>query len=323
MRVSLTFLLGFFLIASCDAPVMPLPGTTGKAGELVVVMDDALWEAPLGDSVHAALTASVYGLPQPEPMFDAVHIRTEAFTKIFQTHRNILMMNVVAGQSPSIEVRTDVWATPQLVIEAMAPDAEELMRLFEVNRDRITAHFLKKEEERNRESYRKQPMHDAVDALQTHMHVNLPIPKGFKVISQKDDFVWVRYDTKDINQSILVYSEPYTRQNTFTEEGMIAVMDAFCKVNVPGSVDGSFMKTFLEYPPRFAETTVSDVYASELRGLWNVEGDIMGGPFICYAFLDEPRNRVVYLHGFVFAPGKDKRNLMVQLRSILKGAQLL
>lgn len=316
-------IIPIILFAACEEPVMPLPGTTGKAGELVIVMDDVHWNSATGDTVHAVLTESVYGLPQPEPLFDAVHIRSEAFTRIFQTHRNILICNIGSGHRPSIEVRADVWSTPQLVIEITAPDAVEFMRIFNTNRASITGHFSKKEEERNRNSYSKQTQREAVNALLETFGINMPVPKGFNVISRKDDFLWLRYDTKDINQSILVYTEPYTRQNTFTKEGMIEVMDLVCRQHVPGAVAGSYMKTFPEYPPVMRETALADVYATELRGLWNVEGDIMGGPFICYAMLDEPRNRVIYLHGFVFAPAVNKRNLMVQLRSILKGVEVL
>jgi len=316
-------LLPILVLAACERPVMPLPGTTGKAGELVIVMDDVHWDSATGDTVHAVLTESVYGLPQPEPLFDAVHIRSEAFTKIFQTHRNVLICNIGSGHRPSIEVRSDVWSSPQLVIEITAPDATEFMQIFNSNRTRITDHFSKKEEERNRSSYSKQPQQEAVNALLETFGINMPVPKGFMVISRKEDFLWLRYDTKDINQSILVYTEPYARQNTFTREGMIEVMDLICRQHVPGAVLGSYMKTFLEYPPVMRETTLADVYATELRGLWHVEGDIMGGPFVCYAMLDEERNRVIYLHGFVFAPAVDKRNLMVQLRSILKGVEVL
>ncbi|MCF8256478.1 MAG: DUF4837 family protein [Flavobacteriales bacterium] len=311
------------VLFACETPVMPLPGTTGKAGELVVVMDDLLWESAIGDTVYAALTEPVYGLPQPEPLFDAVHIRSDAFTKIFQTHRNILICNIGSGFKPAVEVRADVWASPQLVIEITAKDTAEFVRIFKANRLRIAEYFSKKEEERNLNSYRKQPDHDVANALLETFGINMPVPKGFSVISRKENFLWLRHDTKDINQSILVYSEPYTRPNTFSKEGMMTVMDSVCRQSVPGSVPGSFMKTFREYPPAIAETSVANIYASELRGIWNVEGDIMGGPFICYVLLDEPNGRVIYLHGFVFAPAVDKRNLMVQLRSILKGVELL
>ena len=320
---NLAFLLLGIFVAACEAPVMPLPGTTGKAGELIVVMPDAYWNTYVGDTVFKTLTEPIYGLPQPEPMFDAVHIKSEAFTKIFQTHRNVLIINIDEAKKASIEVKNDVWSSPQIVIEITAPDTSDLLKIFFTNASGIRGHFLQKEEERNRASYGTQLQTDVASEIESVFGLKLPIPKGFNVVSKDSNFVWVRYDTKDVNQSILIYSEPYKRQNTFTKEGMIEVIDLFGKNHVPGALPNSHMKTFMEYPPRMKETSLAGLYATELRGLWNVEGDIMGGPFVCYAFLDEPRKRVIYLHGFVFAPAKDKRNLMWQLQSILKGAAVL
>lgn len=315
-------LLGFLLIfQACEAPVMPLPGTTGRAGELVIVMDNAYWDAAAGDTVYKTLTEAVYGLPQPEPRFDAVHIHSQAFTKIFQTHRNILIANIGKQFTPSIEVKIDVWSTPQIVVEISAKDADEFLRIFFANKVGISNYFTSKEEDRNRTSYKTQLDTDVAKGLSKAFGLKLPIPKGFSIASQDTNFMWIRYNTADVNQSILVYSEPYTRQNTFTKKGMIEVMDLFLQNHVPGALPNSYMQTFLEYPPQFSETSIGKIYATELRGLWRVEGDIMGGPFVCYALLDEPNKRVIYLHGFVFAPAKEKRNLMVQLQAILKGLE--
>jgi hypothetical protein len=323
MRVPFIILLVVMTFAACEQPVMPLPGTTGKAGEVVVVMDDMYSDGPGADSLKAALTESVYGLPQPESHFDVVQIRTEAFTKIFRSHRNVVIATIQQGLNANVEVRADVWSTPQIVIEITAPDEAAFIDIFSKNKQRILAQLSKKEEERNRDSYSQQPQREAIAALESDFQVRMPIPKGFSIISRKENFIWLRYDTKDINQSIIVYTEPYQRQNTFTKIGMVEMIDRTCREHVPGSVQGSFMKTFTEYPPRFNETMIAGRYATELLGLWHVEGDIMGGPFVCYSFLDEERQRVVHLHGFVFAPGVNKRNLMVQLRSIIKGAEVI
>jgi hypothetical protein len=81
------------------------------------------------------------------------------------------------------------------------------------------------------------------------------------------------------------------------------------------------MTTFREYPPKITETSLSDKYATKLIGLWNIEGALMGGPFVTYAFLNTEGNRVYYLHGFVFAPGKDKRNYLRQVEAIIRSAR--
>jgi hypothetical protein len=60
-------------------------------------------------------------------------------------------------------------------------------------------------------------------------------------------------------------------------------------------------------------------FVREMRGLWEVKVDFMGGPFISWSMVDEKRNRIVTAFGFVYAPKIDKRNQVRKLEGILKG----
>ena len=88
------------------------------------------------------------------------------------------------------------------------------------------------------------------------------------------------------------------------------------KLNMPGTFPGSYMATdtaWVTYNP----TTVNGKYCGVLRGLWHMKGDMMGGPFVSHARLDEKNNRVVVVEGFVFAPETDKRNFIRRIESAL------
>ena len=315
MRYFIPILLLVF--SACDAPQMPLPGITGKAGELVVVMDDANWKGLAGDTVFSLLTQDVYGLPQPEPMFNVVHIKSSAFTKIFQTHRNIVHATIGEGHAKSIQLKTDVWATPQVVVEISAPTEAAFIEIFAANATKIVGHILNKEEERILKSYNAQLNTEVTKAVEVKFGLKMTIPKGYNLVREEENFAWIRYETKDVTQSILVYSEPYSKQNTFTRDGMIEVMDRFSKLYILGPDEKTFMSTFMEYPPRIKETSISGKYATKLTGLWHIERALMGGPFVSYAFLDPTEKTVFYIHGFVFSPGKKKRNYLRQLDAIL------
>ena len=54
-----------------------------------------------------------------------------------------------------------------------------------------------------------------------------------------------------------------------------------------------------------------------MRGLWKLEKAFMGGPFISHTILDESRNRVVTVEGFVYAPRLDKRLYVREVEAIL------
>ena len=58
-------------------------------------------------------------------------------------------------------------------------------------------------------------------------------------------------------------------------------------------------------------------YTVEIRGLWRVEGDFMGGPFVSLSSLDLARNRVVTAEGFLYSPKYDKRDYLRQLEAVI------
>jgi hypothetical protein len=60
----------------------------------------------------------------------------------------------------------------------------------------------------------------------------------------------------------------------------------------------------------------------ELRGLWEMKNDAMGGPFISHSVVDEPHRRVLVTEVFAYAPGRAKRDIMGRLEAALKTMRL-
>ncbi len=56
---------------------------------------------------------------------------------------------------------------------------------------------------------------------------------------------------------------------------------------------------------------------AEMRGLWNVTGDFMGGPFVSYSTIDVRTNRVLTLDCYVYSPKLGKRNFLRSVEHIL------
>ena len=44
----------------------------------------------------------------------------------------------------------------------------------------------------------------------------------------------------------------------------------------------------------------------------------MGGPFVCYVYMDEKNDRLLVAEGFVFAPEEKKRAVIRQLEAALQ-----
>ena len=65
------------------------------------------------------------------------------------------------------------------------------------------------------------------------------------------------------------------------------------------------------------EINWSGKYAVEMRGLWKTNVLSMGGPFMGYALVDEKKGVFYYIEGFTYSPGKEQREIMRELETIL------
>ena len=102
---------------------------------------------------------------------------------------------------------------------------------------------------------------------------------------------------------------------------MLAKRDSVMKVNLPGERPGMYMKTDT-LCSAVKPIVVHNRYAMEARGLWYMENDCMGGPFVSHSRVDTETNRVVVVEGFVYAPEKMKRGLIRRLEGSLYTLQL-
>ena len=128
-----------------------------------------------------------------------------------------------------------------------------------------------------------------------------------------------------MRRDIVVYSYPYTDQNTFTLEYLNSKRDEVLSRVVTASVDGSYMGTeYKVMPPVLRSITVQeDEQASEIRGLWKIlDGEAMGGPYVSHTRLDQVNGRVVTAEAFLYAAGQKKRTALRQAEAILYTLQL-
>ena len=68
-----------------------LPNISGKAGEVIVVIDKGQWEGAVGTALRDSLACDCPFLPQREPLYTLVNVAPGGFTQMFQLHRNIII----------------------------------------------------------------------------------------------------------------------------------------------------------------------------------------------------------------------------------------
>jgi hypothetical protein len=304
-----------------------LPRSSGKSGNLLVVVDSFYWNNKTGEAIMQAFAKEQEGLPQREPLFDIIQLPQQHFAQIFKTNRNIILVEIKPNSKNKLTINSDVWAESQLVVTISAPTDEIAAQTIEKNAKALADYFNNKELERLNQRFNQKSNPKASGVLRTLFNLEMNLESYYRVAIEDSNFVWLRKDKTagehPINQGLMVYSYPYTSDSTFSVNSLVEKRNEFTKKYIKGAADSTFMQTYVEYLPKEKEISINGLYAKELRGLWLIKGDFMGGPFVNYTFVDEKRNRVICIDGYVFAPKFDKREFLRELEAFALGAKLL
>ncbi len=296
-----------------------LPNISGKAGEVIVVIDKGNWEGLVGNVLRDSLAKETPFLPQREPLFGLVNVPQNAFTNMFQIHRNIIVVNISnTVTEPGVVIRKDVWAAPQTVIYINAADSEGAARLIEENSALMTVTIEQAERDRiigNIKKYEELKLAPVV----TQMAGGSPhFPSGYKLKKRTSDFIWIEYAIQDVTQGILIYKYPVVEgEQMLSLESIIENSNEMLKNNVPGMFENTYMTTSTAARPGIEYKRYKGLEFAEVRGFWEVYNDYMGGPFVSHAFYSQDGQEVIVLQAFVYAPKYDKRQYLRQVESVI------
>jgi hypothetical protein len=295
-----------------------LPSVSGKAGEVVIVMKEKYKEGKIGKNFKKLFSQEVYGLPQSEPILNLFFFNHKAFTRILKLHRNIIMTQISPNiKQAKISFRKNVWAHPQIFISIVAPNEAEFEKLFNKNKDKLLRSFVVGERQRIINNYKKYEEKSLCKLIRDKQHISLSVPKGYAMRTDTSNFMWVSHETPQISQGLFIYSYNINDSIALNIKFLIHVRDSVLKQNVAGPLTNTYMITEQILPPEFKEFYLNGKYTAQVRGLWKVEKDFMGGPFISFSRFDMKRNRIVTVDGYVYAPKFDKRNYLRQVEGIL------
>jgi hypothetical protein len=310
-------LIGFSCTSGDKQPL--LPTVSGRPGDLAIVINKAEWDTKIGDEFRRIFEEPYQVLPQYEPIFDMIQVPYDAFSNVMKAQRNIIMVDLSPEYDESkIIVQKDIWAKPQIILDMRAKNDDSFVKLLNDNELKIVNLLEDMERKRLMDTYKKNLDGKILETLKREHHISLLVPKGYHIKIDAGDFVWIRQDVSTAILSVLIYQYNYTDTNTFTIEYLIRKRNEFAKKYVPGEIEGSYMTTEREFGPFFSEYKLrGKQYIAELRGLWKLEKGIsMGGPFVSITTLDEKRNKIITVEGFVFAAGQEKRNYLRQVEAI-------
>lgn len=321
MRYYKYFLIAIVIMVSAckDKSTGYKPNVGGKAGEMLVVMDDKIKTSPGGEELQELLSETYLGLPQEEPHFKMSVAPHRSFTNFMKTIRNIVVVTVASdAKENTVKYYLDRWAKPQAVVSITAKDTAALRQLVEADQLKILSFFNKAERDRYITSYKKYPSDELIKKVDSTFHVRLAVPNSLSNKKSTADFIWMNEAAEWGSQGMFVYEFPYVGEGTFSKEYLLNKRDSILNKNVPGPSEGSFMTTEHNFPVIYKKTEIGGNEVIELRGLWKVQNDLMGGPFLMQAHFDKKNNRVLITDGFVYSPEKpDKRDKIRQMEAIM------
>ncbi len=329
-----------------------LPSASGKPGDIIIMMDSLRWKGPLGDELRKTFKAEVPGLPREEPMFNLIHVHPRLGNTLLTQIRNLIFVFTLQPDSPGsrmlkdrmdeatlnriatdtsffIYTEVDEFARGQEVMYLFGPTEEQLIKKIRENRQNIQNFFNDLEKKRLVEKINTTTTTKGItEMLKRDYGFELRVPFGFKVADSQTDFVWLRQIDAYVDKDVFISWKPYESEYQFLPDSLIAWRNSITRRYIfedPENPNSYLVtETSIPYKPvKARQTTVNQMFAMELRGLWRTNNRTMGGPFIAYALASPQSGRIYYLEGFCFSPGKDQRETIRELEAILSTFRLV
>ena len=280
-----------------------LPKSTGMPYEVVL-------EGDTDSIVTKMLTEDVTGLPQPEPLCRLIQVKKGKTRGNYLLVRTRIVVNI-GERDFSVTLHHDENAAPQNIIRITAQSAQQLRE--RLNGEKLR-HIVDEVELKHladiiscNPSKQNREMQDEIKKM---FGIDMKIPAAMNASKKAKDFIWISNNASSGMQNLLVMkvkSEERRAGKVKSEERRMknsnafhvndkALIDSILRTNMPGETDSMYMVI-----PVLSE-----------RGLWEMKGDAMGGPYVMRRIHNN-----LYIIAFVYAPEMKKKILIKQLEAAI------
>ena len=322
LRNLLLAMVTAFALTACSSDSTTLgwlPESSGRSGEVLLVMPEDAWQGEIGDTVAGWLAQEVLVLPQYEPTFKIIRIKPSAYNAMFQKSRNIIIADINPKYTRTeFRVEADKYARPQVYISLRAPNDSIFLKSWFNVQKYVYDTLLMAEKSRFLYGFKKIRAMSIEERLIKHHGIDMIVPSaGYKLDVDSTHFVWISRETTTSSQGLLLFDFPYSGPKDFELQRLINKLDSVLMLNVPGPAPNSYMAVEKRLEPFKTQFSRNGSYVCELRGLWETEGDFMGGPFVSNSIVDTVNNRLVTAFAYVYGGKNDKKTLLWQLEAML------
>ena len=291
------FCLIFLLLTSCGltGKNRKKPASTGQPYEIVL-------EGDTDSIVTRILTEDVPALPQPEPLCKLIQVKKGKTKGSYLLVRTRIIVNIT-DKDFAVKLSHDENAAPQNIIRINAHSVQQLRERLngEKLRQIVDEAELKHLAEMisNNPSKQNKEMQEEVKKT---FGLDMKIPVSMNASKKAKDFIWISNNASTGMQNLLVMkvkSEERRMKNSNAFHVNVndkAQIDSILRTNMPGETDSMYM--------------VIPVLSK--RGLWEMKGDAMGGPYVMRRIHNN-----LYIIAFVYAPEMKKKILIKQLEAAI------
>lgn len=309
VRNTITFLfpfcLIFLLLTSCGLTGMnrKKPASTGQPYEIVL-------EGDTDSIVTRILTEDVPALPQPEPLCKLIQVKKGKTKGSYLLVRTRIIVNIT-DKDFAVKLNHDENAAPQNIIRINARSVQQLRERLngEKLRQIVDEAELKHLAEiiSNNPSKQNKEMQEEVKKT---FGLDMKIPVSMNASKKAKDFIWISNNASTGMQNLLVMKvkseERRMKNSNAFHVNDKAQIDSILRTNMPGETDSMYMVI-----PVLSE-----------RGLWEMKGDAMGGPYVMHRIHRQTSQTAkpgysLYIIGFVYAPEMKKKILIKQLEAAI------
>ena len=309
VRNTITFLfpfcLIFLLLTSCGltGKNRKKPASTGQPYEIVL-------EGDTDSIVTRILTEDVPALPQPEPLCKLIQVKKGKTKGSYLLVRTRIIVNIT-DKDFTVKLNHDENAAPQNIIRINARSVQQLRERLngEKLRQLVDEAELKHLAEMisNNPSKQNKEMQEEVKKT---FGLDIKIPVSMNASKKAKNFIWISNNASTGMQNLLVMKvkseERRMKNSNAFHVNDKAQIDSILRTNMPGETDSMYMVI-----PVLSE-----------RGLWEMKGDAMGGPYVMHRIHRQTSQTAkpgysLYIIGFVYAPEMKKKILIKQLEAAI------
>lgn len=313
-----------FMASSCrKTEDILLPASSGRPYEVMVVCTDVVWQGIAGRALHKALDVDIPGLPQPESSFRISHITPSQLNQITEIFRNIIIININSDiySTTKVHFKKNVYSSSQIIMHIDTPSEEDMALSMQHMGLKIVDFFNDVEFRREVSLLKERHSVKIAEDIKKKFGVNILLPSEVTYSKHGKNFMWVSNNTATAMKNFCIYTYHYRGGDILNRSSFIRMRDSILKTNIPGEEPNMYMHTNNQTVSTRLRK-IGDRTYFEARGLWEMENDCMGGPFVSHSTIDTTNHRVVVVEGFVYAPESKKRTLIRAIEGALYTFQL-